>query len=97
MAIDREDVKKIATLANLDLTPEETDRFTGQMAAIVSYFDKLNELDTTTTEPMMHSTLSDDPEASNRPDEPHECPGQETALSNAPSAAEGHFRVPRVL
>lgn len=94
MAID---VAKIAKLANLELTEEETERFSGQMGAIVNYFDKLNELDTTTTEPMMHSTLSDDPDASNRPDEPHDCPGQDVALSNAPSAAEGHFRVPRVL
>lgn len=97
MPIDQENVLKIARLANLELTAGETEQFTVQLGAIVKYFDKLNELDTSTTEPMLHSTLSGAPEAWSRPDEPHASLGQENALSNSPDAAEGHFKVPRVL
>ncbi|MFP5284774.1 MAG: aspartyl/glutamyl-tRNA amidotransferase subunit C, partial [Thermoanaerobaculia bacterium] len=41
MALTHEDVKKIAALARLRFTPEEEDRFTGQLAKIVDYIDQL--------------------------------------------------------
>jgi aspartyl-tRNA(Asn)/glutamyl-tRNA(Gln) amidotransferase subunit C len=97
MSITKTDVEKIALLANLELTEEEKERFTQQMGAIVAYFDKLNELDTSDVEPMMHSSLSGDHSGSQRDDAPQAPLGQKIALGNAPHAGEGHFKVPRIL
>ena len=97
MEITKKTVEKIAALASLELTEEEKDRFTGQMDAIVHYFDKLNELNTDEVEPMSHSNLGDDPTASQREDVLIPSLGTEAALSNAPQPGAGHFKVPRVL
>lgn len=97
MSITVQDVEKIAVLASLELTDEEKSRFTGQMSAIVDYFDQLNRLDTETVEPMSHSTLSGDPAAAQREDVVAPSLGQSAALGNAPQADVGHFKVPRVI
>ena len=54
MPITRTDVEKIADLARLELTAEETDLFTEQLSSIIGYVEKLNELDTTNVPPMSH-------------------------------------------
>ncbi|MCS7078892.1 MAG: Asp-tRNA(Asn)/Glu-tRNA(Gln) amidotransferase subunit GatC [Chloracidobacterium sp.] len=95
MAITIQDVEKIAQLANLRPTPADLPRLAAQMGAIVEYFDRLNELDTTDVPPMAHCTAIGD--TALRPDIPHTPPGTEIALANAPEAGYGHFKVPRVL
>lgn len=97
MSITRDDVVKIAKLANLALTEEEKDTFAIQLSSIVSYVEKLNELDTTDVPAMSHSTISGDTSYTMRKDEPHESLGTEAALSNAPDQKDGHFRVPKVI
>jgi aspartyl-tRNA(Asn)/glutamyl-tRNA(Gln) amidotransferase subunit C len=52
MNISREDVLRVAELANLELTEAEIATYGAQLASILSYCEKLNELDTTTVEPM---------------------------------------------
>jgi aspartyl-tRNA(Asn)/glutamyl-tRNA(Gln) amidotransferase subunit C len=47
------DVKKVATLAHLEITDEEVALYTPQMAEIVKYVEQLNELDTEDVEPML--------------------------------------------
>ena len=92
------DVKKIAKLAHLEITDEEVEIYTPQMANIVSYVEQLNELDTEDTE-ISIGGLTEEGErtATKRADVPHESLGQEKALDQAPSAVEGHFQVPKVL
>ncbi len=97
MSITRQDVEKIALLASLELTEAEKDRFSSQMAAIVTYFDKLNELDTADVEAMSHSTLAGDPILTQREDVVVPSLAPETAVANAPLAGAGQFKVPRVL
>jgi aspartyl-tRNA(Asn)/glutamyl-tRNA(Gln) amidotransferase subunit C len=98
MPIRKTDVEKIAELARLDLTAEETEAFTTQLGAILSYIDKLNELDTDEVPPMSHSTAADqDIEYTMRDDEVRPGLGQEVALENAPDGADGYFRVPKVI
>ncbi len=98
MPIERSDVEKIAELARLDLTPEETDSFTTQLSAILGYIDKLNELDTADVPPMSQSfAAGEDVEHARRDDEVRPSPGQKLALENAPDAADGYFRVPKVI
>lgn len=45
MAIEREELKKIAELARLELTDEEVDRLTAQLAGLIANFEELQELD----------------------------------------------------
>ncbi|MFQ3580504.1 Asp-tRNA(Asn)/Glu-tRNA(Gln) amidotransferase subunit GatC [Chloracidobacterium validum] len=95
MSITTQDVEKIAQLANLRPSPADLDRLAAQMDAIVGYFDRLNELDTTDLPPMAHCTAVGD--TALRPDTPHTPPGSDVALANAPEAGHGHFKVPRVI
>ena len=52
MKISREEVIRVAELAHLELSPEEIDTYRGQLDEILSYIDKLKELDVTSVEPM---------------------------------------------
>ena len=98
MPLKQGDVEKIAELARMQLTEEETRSFTEQLGAILSYVEKLNELDTSGVEPMSHSvTAAGDTQYAMREDEVRECLGQKTALENAPDAGNGCFKVPLVI
>lgn len=92
------DVRKIAKLAHLEITEEEVELYTPQMAEIVSYVEQLGELDTEETEASIGGlTEEGERTATVRADEPQESLGQEKALDQAPAAVEGHFQVPKVL
>ena len=98
MAITSADVEKIADLARLELTTEETDSFTQQLGAILSHMTKLNELDTASVEPMSHSvTATGDTEYTQRDDAVTPSLGQKSAVENAPESELGYFTVPRVI
>ena len=57
MSIDKKDVRHIAHLARIELTPEEEERFTSEMSAILGFIEELNQADTEHTEPMVGETL----------------------------------------
>ena len=98
MPITKTDVEKIAELARLELTAEETESFTEQLSSILSYIDKLNELDTTDVPPMSHSTTAGgDTEYARRDDYSRPGLGQQLATENAPDAEAGYFKVPKVI
>lgn len=98
MAITKEDIKKIANLAHLEITEEEVALYTPQMASIVGYVEQLNELDTADIEPAIGGlTPEGETTDTRREDVPHKSPGQKLALDQAPAASDGHFRVPKVL
>lgn len=98
MPISESDVEKVAQLAHMDITPEELKVFAPQMAEIVEYVEQLNALNTRTVEPSLGG-LTPEGEAtdSSRADEVTQSLGQKLALSEAPDAAAGYFRVPKVL
>ena len=98
MPITKSDVEKIAELAELELTSEETESFTEQLSAILGYIDKLNEIDTADVAPMSHcSTAGDDTEYVRRDDEVRPSLGQQLATENAPDAEAGYFKIPKVI
>jgi aspartyl-tRNA(Asn)/glutamyl-tRNA(Gln) amidotransferase subunit C len=92
--IDRLQVKKVAKLARLELTDAEIDEFTGQLAAILEYVQKISLLDTKNVEPLAHSLP-----VSNvfRQDAVKESLGTEKVLANAPQRDEMFFIVPKIL
>ena len=94
MALAREDVARIALLSRIAMSDDELDRFSEQLSRIVTYFDKLNELDTANVEPLSHAL----PVANVfRDDEPAASLPAEVAVVNAPARSGTCFKVPRVL
>ena len=98
MPITEADVKKVADLAHMEITPDELQIFAPQMADIVSYVEQLNAVNTTNVAPALGGlTPKGERTDSSRADELQPSLGQKEALSEAPDAASGHFRVPKVL
>jgi aspartyl-tRNA(Asn)/glutamyl-tRNA(Gln) amidotransferase subunit C len=98
MPITESDVEKVAQLAHLEITADELKLFAPQMAEIVSYVEQLNEVATGDVAPALGG-LTPEGEAtdSSRDDVVTPSLGQKSALAEAPDAASGYFRVPKVL
>jgi aspartyl-tRNA(Asn)/glutamyl-tRNA(Gln) amidotransferase subunit C len=103
MKITREDVLRVAELAHLELSEAEIEMFSRQLDSILTYVDKLNELDTSNVEPMAQVAP---PAASGqgatvgtplRQDEFALCDIIGDVLAGAPDASPPYFRVPRVI
>ena len=88
------EVERIAALARLTLTAGEKALYAAQLARILEYASQVAEIDTRDVPPMA-AVSSEAP--SERPDAPRLPLSRERALSNAPDAASGLFRVPKVL
>ena len=98
MPISESDIEKIAQLAHLEITNDERSTFAPQIAEIVAYVEQLNDIDTSGVEPALGGlTPEGEGTESSRPDEVQPSLGQNIALDQAPDAARGHFRVPKVL
>ena len=89
--IDREQGLHVARLSRLRLTDEEVERMSDELSSILEHVERINELDLDGVEPTSHVI---DVENVLRPDEPRESLPRESALENAPDAAEQGFRVP---
>jgi len=87
------DIEKIAELAMLKLTPEEKERFSKQLQEVLSYMEKLNELDTKNVQPMRHVL---DMATPFRDDVVHPSMERKKALLNAPSQENGYFKTPKI-
>jgi aspartyl-tRNA(Asn)/glutamyl-tRNA(Gln) amidotransferase subunit C len=94
MTLTIEEVRHIAHLARLQLTPDEEHRYTEQLSAILEYASRLREVDTSAIPP----TASVLPlKAPLRPDVVRPSPPRERIMANAPAVEEGMFRVPPIL
>ena len=92
--LTRADVERIATLARLELTGDETARFAEQLTAILAYADQVQQVDTAAVE----MALVEAP-ATMRDDVPAPSLDRDVVLGQAPAAdrAAGLFKVPRVI
>jgi aspartyl-tRNA(Asn)/glutamyl-tRNA(Gln) amidotransferase subunit C len=97
MKISREDVLKVATLANLELTDAEVEKYRGQLDDILNYIDKLNELDTSNVEPMTQVFAASPEDSALREDVVVRSEVITEVLAGAPDPAPMYFRVPRVI
>ena len=99
MKITREDVLRIAELANLELTPEEIELYRGQLDEILNYIGKLQQLDVSNVEPMAQVLFpaAGDAHLELRDDTLRPCNVADAMLSQAPDAAKPFFRVPKVI
>jgi aspartyl-tRNA(Asn)/glutamyl-tRNA(Gln) amidotransferase subunit C len=94
MAAVEIDVKYVAHLARLSLSPEEEQKIGEQLGHILGYIEKLKEVDVTGVEPTAHAFPLVNVV---RPDEVHPSISHEDALRNAPAQANGLFIVPKIV
>ncbi len=93
-AIDESQVRHIARLARLNLSEAEVQRFSGQLAAILDYVKQLQEVDTSSVEPLVHPLALTDVLREDHPHTPFEAA---RALANAPQREGDFFKVPAIL
>jgi aspartyl-tRNA(Asn)/glutamyl-tRNA(Gln) amidotransferase subunit C len=91
------EVRAIADLASLHLTDQEIARMARDLDEILTHIDKLNELDTSSVEPMTQVLFDAEETATLRPDVEGATLDNETALANAPLSGAGQFKVPIVI
>jgi aspartyl-tRNA(Asn)/glutamyl-tRNA(Gln) amidotransferase subunit C len=87
-------IKYVAHLARIALTPDEEKKLSSQLGNILGYIEKLKELDVSNVEPTAHAVPMVNV---TRADETGPCLTQDEALRNAPAAANGLFIVPRIV
>jgi aspartyl-tRNA(Asn)/glutamyl-tRNA(Gln) amidotransferase subunit C len=92
--INAEVVAKVSRLARLDLTPDEIERTTAQLADMLDHFADIDALDLSDVEPMTQpyplvNVMRDDVEAP--------VLDRDEVLAEAPDAIDGRFRVPPII
>ena len=94
MALSREEVAALGRLARIELSPEELDHLAPQLDQILEHVAQVSEVAGEDVQPTSHPLP-----LSNvfRADEVRPCLSAEAALSGAPVAQDGRFRVPRIL
>jgi len=94
MASPAMDIRYVAHLARLELTPAEQQTFAAQLAQVLEHIEKLKPLDVSGVEPTAHAAPLLNV---TRPDEVRPGLSHEEALRNAPAQANGLFLVPKIV
>lgn len=94
MAAPEIDIKYVAHLARLSLSPDEEKKLGAQLGGILGYIEKLKELDVTGVEPTAHAVPMVNV---TRADEIHPSLPHDEAMRNAPKEANGLFIVPKIV
>ncbi|MHB1022606.1 MAG: Asp-tRNA(Asn)/Glu-tRNA(Gln) amidotransferase subunit GatC [Acidobacteriaceae bacterium] len=97
-----DDVRRVAELANLELTAEEEPRMQRDLNAILDHIAQLNELDTASVPPMaqVSEVLGDHTEAcvaALREDVLQPSLARKAVMANAPETDQTFFKVPKVI
>ncbi|MDR3773476.1 MAG: Asp-tRNA(Asn)/Glu-tRNA(Gln) amidotransferase subunit GatC [Terracidiphilus sp.] len=93
-----EDVERVAELAHLELTLEETGAMVHDLNAILDYVAELNELDTAGVQPLAQVTeLMDTAGGGLRGDSVVESLDRAQVLAEAPETNGVFFKVPKVI
>ena len=92
--ISAEVVVKVSRLARLDVSPDEVQRITTQMAGMLEHFADIDALDLSDVEPMtqpypLSNVFREDVVVTGL--------DREEVLANAPAAEDGRFRVPPIV
>jgi len=94
VAITREEVRRIATLARLRLEPAEEERLTADLGHILEAFARLSTLDTSAVAP---TAQVEEDRTAFRDDVVANPPASEALLANAPARDGRFFRVPKII
>ncbi len=94
MKIEKKDIEYIANLSRIELSDREKEMFIHQLTDILSYIEKLNELNTKEIKPMAYSINTTNVFREDKLEPPI---SREDALINAPSTMGVFFKVPKVI
>lgn len=94
MSMDKATVRKVATLARLDVPEANLDRVAGQLDGLLKWIEQLQEVNTDNVEPL--ASVSDIT-LKLRPDIVNDGGDPDRVLANAPETVEGYFVVPKVV
>lgn len=92
--ITKEEVGHVAHLARLHINEEEQEKFTSQLNDILTYIDKLNQVNTSDIPPTTHAISLNN---AFRNDVVKESLDRDLAVANAPDEKGNCFRVPKVI
>ena len=95
MKIDSKTVDKLAELAKLEFDDKSKEEIVKDLNRVVSFIEKLNELDTTSVEPLIY--LTESTANVTRKDEVKQEISQQEALKNAPKRDSDYIKVPKVI
>jgi aspartyl-tRNA(Asn)/glutamyl-tRNA(Gln) amidotransferase subunit C len=102
--VSLDDVRRVAELANLDLTAEEEPRMRRDLNAILDYVAQLAELDTAQVQPMAQvsevlasSEIPSEKQSVLREDEVRPCLDRAVVMASAPETDSVFFKVPKVI
>ncbi len=94
MKVTRDVIEHVAHLGRLELDPDEIERYTSQLDAILEYMDKLNTLDTSGVEPTTHAIPNVNVLREDMLTNPF---SQEASVGNAPERKGSFFKVPPII
>jgi aspartyl-tRNA(Asn)/glutamyl-tRNA(Gln) amidotransferase subunit C len=94
MSIDKKAVDHVARLARLDLSDDERERMRAELGQILEHAERIQSLDLDGVPPTSHTVPVRNVM---RTDEVRPSLTQDEALSNAPEAEDGRFKVPRII
>lgn len=100
LGVTRDEVRHVAALASLELTPGEEERMERDLNAILGYVAELNELDTANVEPLSQVSellASSGAGPSLRADQPLPSLPRQTVMADAPATDGIFFKVPKVI
>ena len=97
MKLTEKQVRYVANLANLNLTPDEINGMVHDLGSVLEYMDQLAGIDTEGVEPMSQVLYETEETATLRPDVERAPLGNELALANAPLPGSGYFKIPKVI
>ena len=94
MAVNAENVKKIARLARLDVPEERLEPLAKELNDLLGWIEQLNEVDIDAVEPM---TSAVETQIHLRQDQVNDGNVRDQILANAPKSEEGFFVVPKAV
>ncbi|MDB5965381.1 MAG: Asp-tRNA(Asn)/Glu-tRNA(Gln) amidotransferase subunit GatC [Polaromonas sp.] len=98
MALNSQDIARVAHLARLELRPDETERVLGQLNGFFALVEQMDAVDTTGVAPLAHpAALLGDVALRLRDDIASEPNQREASQVSAPAVERGLFLVPRVI
>ncbi len=97
MRMTPDEVRHVAALARLSFTEEELAQLAQHFDTILTYVDKLGELQTDSVEPTAHAVAVSAPLRDDVVTNTPSAAQTDTLLANAPSRKTHFFRVPRII
>lgn len=97
--VTKEEVERVAELAHLKLTPDETGSMVHDLNAILDYVAQLDQLDTGSVAPLAQVSELDGSKSAgmSRQDEVRPCLDRAEVMNQAPESDGAFFKVPKVI